>query len=108
MPTRAILILGLLFSMMLAAKADSTTTPISQYMLSDEAMMLRQANGKYSISIPISDRVKPQSAILNLTLTNSNVLKANRSQVSVYVNDYVVGQIKLDPINNNTKSIANT
>ena len=76
---------GLLFSTILPAAANSTTAPISQYMLSDEAMMLRHADGEYSISIPISDRVKPQSATLNLALTNSNVLKGNRSQIAIYV-----------------------
>ncbi len=96
--------LGLIFSKTLSAAVDSTTMPISQYMVSNEPLMLRHASGEYSISIPISDRMKPLSATLDLVLTNSNLLKSNRSQMSVYVNDYVVGQIKLDPINNNTKA----
>lgn len=94
----------LLVSTLQPVKADSNTTSISQYMLTEEAMMLRGANGEYSISIPISNRIKPQSAILDLMFTNSNVLKANRSQLSVYVNDYVVGQVKLDPINHTTRA----
>lgn len=84
--------------------ADSSTMPLSQYMLNDEAMMLRHTDGEYSISIPISDRIVPQSATLNLVLTNSNVLKGNRSQVAVYVNDYVIGQIRLDPVNHYTQA----
>lgn len=96
--------LGLIFSQTLLAAVDSTTVPISQYMVSNEPLMLRHSNGEYSISIPISDRVKPESAVMELVLTNSNQLKGNRSQMSIYVNDYLVGQIKLDPINNNTKA----
>ncbi len=104
MPFYILCLFGLILATAQPAYADSSTTPISRYMLSDEAMMLRNANGEYSISIPISDRIVPQSATLNLILTNSNVLKGNRSQVSVYVNDYVVGQIRLDPINNYTQA----
>lgn len=96
--------LGLIFSRALPAAVYSTIAPISQYMVSNEQLMLRHANGEYSISIPISDRVKPVSATLDLVVTNSNLLKSNRSQVSVYVNDYLVGQVKLDSANNNVKA----
>lgn len=94
--------LGLIFSETLPAAVESVTSSISQYMLRSEPLMLRNANGKYDITIPLSDRVRPISATLNLSLSNSNVLKGNRSQMSVYVNDFVVGQIKLDPINNSS------
>ncbi|MGZ5000971.1 MAG: cellulose biosynthesis cyclic di-GMP-binding regulatory protein BcsB, partial [Methylomonas sp.] len=96
--------LGLILSQTLLAAALTTSQPLSEYMVSNEPLMLRHSSGEYSISIPISDRVKPESATMDLALTNSNVLKGNRSQMSVYVNDYLVGQIKLDPVNNNTKA----
>lgn len=81
----------------------SNSIPISKFMLRNEAMTLRNASGQYDISFPIADRIKPLSATLNLALTNSNALIRNRSQLIVYVNDFVVGQIKLDPINFNTE-----
>lgn len=94
--------LGLLVSNSLSAAIQSTTAPISQYMTSNEPLMLRHADGKYNFSVPISDRVEPLSATLSLALTNSNLLQGNRSQIAVFVNDYVVGQLKLDPVNNHT------
>ncbi|MGY6276484.1 cellulose biosynthesis cyclic di-GMP-binding regulatory protein BcsB [Methylomonas sp. MgM2] len=93
---------ALLLTVVLTAAAETTTHSIDQYMSNDEAIMLRHADGEYSISIPVSDRVKPNSATLNLALSNSNVLNGKRSQLAIYVNDYIVGQIRLDPINNNT------
>ncbi len=105
MPKHAILlfhILCLLLLHSLSASAGVVTAPLSQYMTSNEPLMLRNAEGSYSLSVPISDRIKPLSASLNLALTHSNVLKANRSQFVVYVNDYMIGQIKLDAINHNT------
>jgi len=79
--------------------------PLSHFMTSNEQIVIRNASGTYELNFPVSDRIKPVSAILDLTLTNSNVLKNNRSQVVIYVNDYLIGQIKLDPINNTTKVI---
>lgn len=71
--------LGLILSQTLSAAALSTSEPLSEYMTNNEPLMLRSASGEYSINVPISDRVKPQSATLDLVLTNSNVLKGNRS-----------------------------
>lgn len=79
--------------------------PLSHFMTSNEQIVIRNASGTYELNFPVSDRIKPISAVLDLTLTNSNVLKNNRSQVVIYVNDYLIGQIKLDPINNTTKVI---
>jgi hypothetical protein len=86
------------------ADSLSYTLPISKFMITNEQLALRNVAGEYHISFPISDRLKPLSAILNISLTNSNALKADRSQVAVYVNDFIVGQIKLDPNNYKTEA----
>ena len=83
---------------------SSQSWSLSQFMVADEQIIIRNASGSYDLSFPVSDRVKPDSALLSLFFTNSNILKNNRSQLVVYINGFLLGQIKLDPINNATEA----
>jgi hypothetical protein len=74
--------------------------PLNHFMIENKPVMLKSVNGNYDFSFPISERVNPLSAELNLAITNSNLLHENRAQLVVYINNYIVGQIKLNPINN--------
>lgn len=76
------------------------TWPLSHFMLEDKQIVLESVDGAYSFSFPISERQNPLSAELNIALTNSNLLHERRAQFVVYVNDFVIGQIKLNPVNN--------
>ncbi len=73
--------------------------PINHFMTSNEPVLLNNASNAYNLSFPVSDRVTPVSLHLNLQLYNSNKLKAERSQLVVYINDYYVKQVTLDPVN---------
>jgi hypothetical protein len=75
------------------------TWPVNRFMTNNEPIVLDNVSNSYSLSIPVSDRVTPISLELSLQLYNSNKLKAERSQIVVYINDYFVKQISLDPIN---------
>lgn len=111
MPKFILLLLGVLSGLlqfnscraMVNTESTNYAYPLSKYMTKTEAMVLRNAYGHYDLSFPISDRVNPLSANLKLVLSNSNALKGNRSQLIVYVNDFLVGQTKLDPVNNNSE-----
>ena len=78
--------------------------PLSHFMSENKPLMLKSVDGSYNLSFPVSERVNPLSAELNLVITNSNLLHKNRSQLVVYINNYIVGQIKLDPINKETQA----
>ncbi len=97
-------VLGLLLSIDSAASVEaqplSKTWPISHFMLENKQIILKSVDGTYSFSFPISERKRPLSAELNIALTNSNLLHERRAQFVVYVNDFVIGQIKLNPVNN--------
>lgn len=77
--------------------------PLSRFMIENQQITLKSVNGSYDFSFPISERINPLSVELNLVITNSNLLQINRAQLVVYINDYIVGQIKLDPVNNITQ-----
>lgn len=68
-------------------------------MSAHEQIVIRNASGSHDLSFPVSDRVDPLSAVLTLHLSNSNVLHQDRSQLVVTINDFYLGQIKLDPLN---------
>lgn len=82
----------------------SQSWSLSKFMVADDQIIIRNASGSYDLSFPISDRIIPDSAVLNLFFTNSNILINNRSQLIVYINDFILGQIKLDPVNNTTEA----
>lgn len=99
---KSTLILGMLLFLMAPCQASnqdeelmSETWPLSRFMVTDEQIIIRNASGRYNLSFPISDRIEPVSAFLELNLINSNVLKGNRSQLVVYLNDFIVGQMRL-------------
>jgi|GEM_PF-808515 len=81
----------------------SQSWPINHFMTSNEPVLLNNASNTYSLSFPVSDRVMPVSLHLNLHLYNSNKLKATRSQLVIYINDFYVKQFTLDPINSTQK-----
>ncbi|MDD2658187.1 MAG: cellulose biosynthesis cyclic di-GMP-binding regulatory protein BcsB [Methylococcales bacterium] len=82
----------------------SKSWPLNHFMSENKPLMLKSVDGSYNLSFPVSERVKPLSAELNLVITNSNLLHQNRSQLVVYINNYIVGQIKLDPVNKETQA----
>ncbi|MBS3965225.1 MAG: cellulose biosynthesis cyclic di-GMP-binding regulatory protein BcsB [Methylomonas sp.] len=84
------------------AQANSRTITLDSLTARPDPAVIRNAEGFYSLSFPVSDREKPLGAMLDLHLINSNALKANRSQLVVYLNGMVLGQIRLDPANNAT------
>ncbi|MGR9046234.1 MAG: cellulose biosynthesis cyclic di-GMP-binding regulatory protein BcsB [Gammaproteobacteria bacterium] len=80
------------------------TWQLDHFMINDEPIMLKNVSGSYSVSFPISDRVEPESVDLILSISNSNLLHDKRAQVAVFINDYLVGQIKLSPIDSETRA----
>ena len=75
------------------------TWSLNHFMINDEPIMLENVNGSYAVSFPISDRVHPESVELNLLINNSNLLHDRRAQIALFINNYVVGQVKLNPAN---------
>lgn len=82
----------------------SKSWALGHFMVENQPVMLKGVNGSYDLSFPIPERVNPLSAELNLAITNSNLLQENRAQLVVYINDYIVGQIKLNPVNSVTQA----
>jgi hypothetical protein len=78
--------------------------PLSHFMTENKPLMLKSVDGAYELSFPVSERVNPLSAELNLVITHSNLLHENRSQLVVYINNFIVGQIKLKPANQETQA----
>lgn len=101
-------LLGLILSIDSAtaviAQPLTKTWPLSHFMLENKQIVLKSVDGAYSFSFPISERKKPLSAELNIALTNSNLLHERRAQFVVYVNNFVIGQIKLNPVNNTVQT----
>ncbi|MGR9116999.1 MAG: cellulose biosynthesis cyclic di-GMP-binding regulatory protein BcsB [Gammaproteobacteria bacterium] len=83
----------------------SKTWPLTHFMIKNEPIMLKNTNGTYVINFPVPDRVEADSAGLTLMINNSNLLNAGRAQIVVFINDYVAGQVKLDPVNSETRAI---
>jgi cellulose synthase operon protein B len=78
----------------------SKTWPLNHFMSENQQVTLKNVSGSYNFSFPISERINPLSAELNLAITNSNLLHERRAQLAIYINNYIVGQIKLNPVNN--------
>ncbi|WP_031433320.1 cellulose biosynthesis cyclic di-GMP-binding regulatory protein BcsB [Methylomarinum vadi] len=74
----------------------SKTWPINHFMVKNEPILLDYVSNAYRISFPVSERVSPASLELDLLLHNSNRLKSERSQLTIFLNDYPVGQVGLD------------
>lgn len=81
----------------------SRTWPLSHFMINSEPILLKNVEGSYSISFPIADRIEPDSVELKLYLSNSNLLNDRRAQFAVFINGYVAGQIKLNPVESQTQ-----
>lgn len=94
----------LIDSAVAVAQPLTQTWPLSHFMLENKQIVLKSVDGAYRFSFPISERENPLSAELNIALTNSNLLHERRAQFVVYVNDFVIGQIRLNPINNEVQT----
>ncbi len=79
------------------AKATGLTLPLGKLMKFSQPIKLRYINDEYTIFVPISQRLKVNSALLHLQLTNSISLLKERSQLAVRLNGRVMAQITLNP-----------
>lgn len=78
-------------------KSTGLTLPIAKFMKLSQPIKLRYINDEFTVFVPISERLKVNSALLHLELTNSVSLLRERSQLAVRLNGRVMAQIALNP-----------
>ncbi|MBI2293501.1 MAG: cellulose biosynthesis cyclic di-GMP-binding regulatory protein BcsB [Betaproteobacteria bacterium] len=79
------------------AKSTGLTLPIAKFMKFSQPIKLRYLNDEFTVFVPIAERLKVNSALLHLQLTNSISLLKERSQLAVRLNGRVMAQITLNP-----------
>src|SRR3990172_12443437 len=79
------------------AKSRGLTLPLAKFMKFSQPIKLRFIQDEFTVFVPISERLKVNSALLHLQLTNSISLLKERSQVAVRLNGRVMAQITLNP-----------
>ena len=80
-----------------SARATGLTLPLAKLMKFSQPIKLRYIHDEFTVFVPISERLKVNSALLHLQLTNSISLLKERSQLAVRLNGRVMAQIVLNP-----------
>jgi len=82
-----------------AGSAWSEKRTLREFARSDvqRFLMLRQAEARYPLSIPVPYRIAPTRVTAHIAFTNSNSLLRGRSQLILRWNDGAFGQAALDP-----------
>jgi hypothetical protein len=80
-------------------QAEAEVFKVPLYKLAPaKTVNLKCVSAGYSIKIPIPDRWKVEKAILTFSYVNSTGLLADKSRMTIKVNDYPVSQINLNPL----------
>lgn len=93
-----IIFFGLIFVSCLKVQAEEIAArPLSDYMIENRPIDLRNATSQFTLSIPVAKRAPVLQARLHLRATNSISLIGGRSQLVIMVNNQVAAQIPLNP-----------
>ncbi len=76
------------------ANAEKTSIPLSKIVYV-EPVTLKGISNSYSLKIPFPERWNITSAELEIEFTNSISLIENRSQLSIWLNNKPIGQVRL-------------
>lgn len=82
-----------------AQQADvPISLPLAKLMTQNQPIKLIHASSSFTLFVPVSSRVRVNSALLHLQLTNSISLIKDRSQLTIRLNDRLVAQVPLSPL----------
>lgn len=97
MKNKCLWLLLFLFSLSSHAAADYLDLPLNRYVPA-KTVDLRCIAGFFTVQIPIPDRWEVKKAVLSVPYVNSSNLIMDQAQLVVEINDYPVGQVKLNPL----------
>ena len=103
MKRELIIVLCLLFGPVLGMAAEKGETKESVTTLATLTGLgkieLNQAKARYTLALPLSQRIAPANRVLHLDFVSSVSLLKSRSQLAVLMNGIAISQILLDPKN---------
>ncbi len=79
------------------ANAEVLRIPLSK-LTPQKSVDLRCVKSEYLIPIPVPKRWEIKNSAVSISYVNSANLLVNKSQLAVGLNDYVVGQVRLNPL----------
>ena len=78
------------------AYAEVLRIPLSK-LAPAKTVDLKCISASHNLMIPIPERWRIERAVLSLNYVNSTGILANKSRITIKVNDYPIGQINLNP-----------
>lgn len=89
---------ALIFPLFLGAAAYAETLRIPLYKLAPaKTVELKCSSASHTLRFPIPERWRVERAVLNFNYVNSTGLLANKSRITIKVNNYPVAQVNLNP-----------
>ena len=80
-----------------AAKQASAPIPLAQFNPAVGPIRLAHSRGRYTLTIPVGDRLAPKDGLLDISFTNSISLLEKRSQIRFYWDGQLLAQLPLRP-----------